>query len=284
MIELYNEDCFETMALLDDNSIDLVLTSPFYNTNTKAGKTRTLKNTKVKDGQYDYVRYDVHVDNMTNEEYCDYSVKLFNEFDRIINENGCVLYNISYGAENTSGMFEAVNAIITKTQFTVADVIGWKKSTAIPNSCSSNRLTMIFEFVFVFCRKSEMKTFYCNKRITSYRKTGQAAYENVYNFIEAKNNDGSCPYNKATFSSDLCEQLLKLYAPPECYVYDPFMGSGTTAVACERLGLNVIGSEISTNQVKFSIDRLKKEFDYLDDCEDSIYFELNEHADATVEW
>ena len=282
MIELYNEDCFETMSLLDNESIDLVLTSPFYNTNSKAGKKGTLNTSKIKNGHYDHVRYDVHVDNMTNDEYCDFSANLFNEFDRIVNKNGCVLYNMSYGAENTNCMFEAVNAIITRTPFIIADVIGWKKSTALPNNCSSNRLTRIFEFVFVFCRKTEAKTFFCNKQITGHRKTGQASYENIYNFIEARNNDGSCPYNKATFSSDLCEQLLKLYAPSDSYVYDPFMGSGTTAVACERLGLNVIGSEISTNQVLFSIDRLKKEFDYLDENEDNIYFELNDQQLVNV--
>ena len=277
MIELYNENCFETMALLDDKSIDLVLTSPFYNTNKKAGRNRTLQNTKTKSGQYNYVRYDVHVDNMTNEEYSDFTVKLFNEFDRIIKKNGCVLYNISYGAENTNGMFEAVNAIITRTSFVIADVIGWKKSSVFPNSLSSNRLTRIFEFVFVFCRKSEMKTFHCNKQITSYRKTGQPAYENIFNFIEAKNNDGSCPYNKATYSSELCEKLLSIYALPNSCVYDPFMGTGTTAVACQRLGLDCVGSELSANQVQFSVDRIQKEFGEIDD----LYYEIHAESEVT---
>lgn len=239
------------------NYVDVVLTSPFYNTNKKAGKTRTLVNTSVKSGQYDYVRYDTHVDNMTDEEYTEYTVNLFKEFDRILKINGSILYNISYGAENTEGMFKAINGIITQTNFTIADVICWKKSTALPNSCSSNRLTRIWEFVFVFCRKNEMKTFKCNKKVSSYRKTGQAAYENVYNFIEAKNNDGSCPYNKATYSSDLCEQLLLLYASKNAIVYDPFMGSGTTAVTCKKMGLNYIGSEISENQCDWANKRLE---------------------------
>lgn len=236
---------------------DVILTSPFYNTNKKAGKGRTLKNTSVKDGQYDYVRYDTHVDNMTNQEYCDFTERLFLEFDRVLNLNGVVLYNINYGSENTEGMFLAINTVLTKTPFTLADVIVWKKKTALPNSCSPNKLTRIWEFVFVFCRKTETKTFNCNKEITSRRKTGQPAYENVYNFIEAKNNDGSCPFNKATFSTDLVEQLLDRYAVFEdTWVYDPFMGSGTTAVACKKMGFNCIGSEISENQVKWANERL----------------------------
>lgn len=274
MIKLFNEDCRVVMESVSGGQFDVILTSPFYNTNKKAGKTRTLNNTSVKKGQYDYVRYDVHVDNMTDEEYADYTVDLFNYFGWCLKSNGSVLYNISYGAENTECMFKAINAIITRTDFTIADVITWKKKTALPNSCSSNRLTRITEFVFVFCRKDELKTFYCNKRVTSLRKTGQKAYENITNFIEAKNNDGACPYNKATYSSELCEKLLAIYAPPGGTVYDPFMGSGTTAIACKRMGLNCYGSEISANQVRFSVDRIKNEFGSLDD----VYYEIAEET------
>lgn len=259
MIEIYNEDCFETMGNVPIGQFDIILTSPFYNTNKKAGKTRTLTNTSVKAGQYDYVRYDTHIDSMTNEEYCDFTERLFLEFDRVLNLNGVVLYNINYGAENTEGMFLAINAILTKTPFTVADVIVWKKSNALPNSCSPNRLTRIWEFVFVFCRKTELKTFRCNKAVKSYRKTGQAAYENIYNLIEAKNNDETCPYNKATFSTDLCKKLLSLYAVGDkVTVYDPFMGSGTTAVACQDLGFDCYGSEISENQCRWARERLAR--------------------------
>lgn len=257
-IIIFNEDCFITMKSIKQSSVDVILTSPFYNTNKKAGNSKTLENTKALDGQYNYVRYDTHIDNMTNDEYCDFTTKLFNEFDKILKENGVVLYNINYGSENTDCMFRAINSVITDTPFTIGDVIVWKKKTSLPNNCSSNKLTRIWEFVFVICRKSEIKSFKCNKNITSYRKTGQAVYENIYNIIEAKNNDGSCPYNKATYSSELCEKLLTLYAPKGATVYDPFLGSGTTAVACKRLGLNCYGSEISKNQCKWAFNRLKK--------------------------
>lgn len=259
VIKIYNEDCFETMAGMPIGQIDIVLTSPFYNTNKKAGKNRTLGNTSVKAGQYDYVRYDTHIDAMTDDEYCDFTERLFLEFDRILNLNGCILYNISYGSENTEGMFRAINTVLAKTPFTIADTIIWKKSNALPNNCSKNKLTRITEFVFVFCRKSEIKTFTCNKRIVSYRKTGQPSYENIYNFVEARNNDGACPYNKATFSSELCEKLLKIYALySDTWVYDPFIGTGTTAVACKRMGFNCIGSEISKKQCEWAEKRLDK--------------------------
>lgn len=259
MIDIRNENCIDTMRSLSPGVIDVILTSPFYNTNKKAGKGRTLENTSVIDGQYEYVRYDTHVDNMTDDEYSDFTSDIFTKFDRILAENGTVLYNINYGSENTEGMFKAINAVITKTNFTIADVIVWKKSNALPNSCSPNKLTRIWEFVFVFCRKNEIKTFRCNKEVKSKRKTGQKMYENISNLIEAKNNDESCPYNKATFSTDLVKKLLSLYAVGDkVTVYDPFMGSGTTAVACQELGYDCIGSEISENQVRWANERLAR--------------------------
>ena len=95
----------------------------------------------------------------------------------------------------------------------------------------------------------------------SVSKTGQKYYENIYNFIEAPNNDGSCNLNKATYSSDLCVQLLEIYSKKDAIVYDPFMGTGTTAIACEKYGnenMMCIGSELSEAQVEYSKNRLKE--------------------------
>ena len=47
-----------------------------------------------------------------------------------------------------------------------------------------------------------------------------------------------------------------MYAKPKSLVYDSFNGTGTTGVACIKLGLNYIGSELSEEQCKYSIERL----------------------------
>lgn len=253
---IYNENCKTTMARMKPESVDVILTSPFYNTNKKAGNKSTLENTTTKSGDYPWTRYDCHIDNMTNDEYNDYTVDLFHLFDKILKPNGCVLYNMSYGNNNTDGMIKAVNSILCETPFVLADIIVWKKKNALPNNCSSNRLTRIIEFVYVFCRASESGTFYTNKKVISTRANGQKMYENIFNFVEAANNDGSCSLNKATYSSELCEKLLSIYCPPNGFVYDPFMGTGTTAIACEKMGLRWSGSEISSNQVEYANNRI----------------------------
>lgn len=250
--KFYNEDCFSTMKRMVDGNVlvDGIITSPPYNSNKKAGdNVMTEKNSS-------YVRYDVHIDNMTVSEYAEFTTKVFNNYNKILKENGVILYNLSYGSGNAENMLSAMASVINETPFTIVDIIVWKKKTATPNNMSPNKLTRIVEFVFVCARKSEVATFKSNKQVSSYRRNGQANYENIMNFVEARNNDGTNPYNKATFSSELIEKLIDIYYQEGDIVYDSFMGTGTTAIACANMGLNFIGSEISKNQVDYSYSRL----------------------------
>lgn len=254
--KIFNEDCIATMEKMQkfNHKVDIVLTSPPYNTGRPSTSERSRENNEG--------RYDVHLDTMTQNEYCNWCIDLFNHFNNILSENGVVLWNVSYGSDasvNTESIgliWLAIADIIRNTEFTVADRIIWKKSSALPNNVSKNKLTRIVEDVFVFVRKNEYKTFNCNKEVSSVGKNGQQFYKNYYNFIEAKNNDGSCKLNKATYSSDLCVQLLSLYGKKNDTVYDPFNGTGTTGVACKKLGMNYFGSEISKAQCEYSIDRI----------------------------
>lgn len=166
--KIYTEDCFITMKrMIKDNvKVDNIITSPFYNTGRGSKRHKTQKSRDTYEG-----RYDIHLDNMSDDEYINFTLKLFNEFDNILNKNGCILYNMSYGSENTHLMWLVVAEIIKSTNFTIADDIIWKKKSALPNNTSSNKLTRIVEHVFVFCRKSEFKTFNANKEVKSITRT-----------------------------------------------------------------------------------------------------------------
>lgn len=60
-----------------------------------------------------------------------------------------------------------------------------------------------------------------------------------------------------TFSSELVLKLLDMYYT-KGVVYDPFMGTGSTGVACEMLGIKWLGSEISTAQCEYARKRLEE--------------------------
>ena len=243
----YNEDCFLSMDKMEQNCVDVILTSPPYNMTKRKGGYADKQN-----------RYDEYQDWKTEEDYNLWTVKLFNDFDGILKENGTILYNFSYSIENPGLPYTMVSSIIEKTNFTVADTIIWKKNNSIPHPASYNRLNRNVEFVFVIVRKKELKTFNCYKNIVKISPKGQKYYEIIDNFITAKNNDESTSLNKATYSVELCEKLLKIYSKVGGLIYDPFMGTGTTGVCCDLIDRNFIGSEISEKQVEYSYERIKK--------------------------
>lgn len=244
---IYNEDCLVTMNEDElKQSVDIVLTSPPYNTSRPSSKS----------DPYSF-RYDTYSDGLSDGEYILFIEKVFNGYDKILKPNGVVLFNISYSSENTWLIWNVISHIQHETNFIVADCISWKKKNAIPNNVSPNKLTRICEFVFVFCRKSEFETFNANKEIHSMSKKGQYIYNNYFNFIEAANNDGSCELNKATFSVELVRKLLRLYAKKGAIVYDSFMGTGTTAIGAVEEQMFYIGSELSTEQCKYAEDRIR---------------------------
>ena len=252
--KIYNEDCFDTMKKMVDSgqTVDIILTSPPYCTpNDSATKYTPEKfNNHI-------VFYDVFEGFESNDEYREWSVKLFKEYDKILIKDGVVLYNLSYSVKNPDLVYLVLADIINQTEFTIADCISWKKNSALPQNRNSNRLTRICEFVFVFCRKSELTTFKTTKK--QYGRL-QNNYTNVAcNFIEAPNNDIANTDNKlnnATFSTGFVSQLLGMYAEPGATVYDSFMGTGTTAVACKQYGCNYIGSELSEAQVNYANERI----------------------------
>ena len=230
--------------------MDLVITSPPYNTSRKGS---SLDNADIN------IRYDVFDDCRPNEEYIAWTNDIFNAFDKVLKSNGSILYNLSYSSENISLMWLTVASIMQNTPFTVADCIIWKKQCAAPNSESPNKLTRICEFIFVFCRKTELATFCCYKEKGMVRQNGQQHYKNYLNFVEAPNNDENCPIHKATFSSLLVRKLLSLYSKEGDVLYDPFMGTGTTAIAAIREKRDYVGSELSPRYCEWARNRIEVE-------------------------
>jgi len=249
MIEIYNGDCIDIIEKLrvDNKKIDGVITSPPYNT-ARGGS----------DFADHQARYISHNDNMPQHEYIEWQVNLFKHIDTILNKDGCILYNISYSTENSDTIWLLIAEIIKRTNFTTADQLIWKKKNALQNNSNHNRVTRITENVFVFCRKDELDTFKMNKDVSSISKTGQKYYENVFNWFETANNDSGShtEQHKATYSVEFASHLMDMYFEEGTTILDPFMGTGTTGMACKKLNRNFIGIEIEKEYFDISRDRI----------------------------
>ena len=246
MIDFYNGDCLKIVPQLKTN-VDLILTSPPYNMTKRKGGFSDKK-----------FRYDVYRDDLNYEDYIKWTIKVFKSLDTILINNGVILYNFSYSVEHPVFPYLVISELYNNTRFTLADTIIWKKSSSMPYPASPNRTQRIFEFIFVIVRKEEIKTFSTNKTISKISPNGQKYYNPIFNFIEAKNNDGKNELNEATFSTELVIKLLKMYAKENenFKVLDPFSGTGTTMNGCKLYGCSGIGIELSLPQVKFSEERM----------------------------
>lgn len=247
-VKLYNGDCLEVMQQLVEEGVkvDTIITSPPYNFCTKRS-----------DCYYDNGYSEI--DNLTEDEYLRVRVDEFNLFSELI-EDGVILYNLSYSSENPILPNLLVTKIHKETELTVADTIAWKKRTAIPFQTSPTKLSRIVELIYVIVKKEYLHNFKTNKEISKVNeKTNQKFYKNYVNFINARNNDGKQSSLKATYSTELCEKLIDIYVPNGCLVLDPFMGIGTTGIACQNTGRRFMGIEINEEYFKIAEQRIKGE-------------------------
>lgn len=252
-----NEDCRKTIKHMKQKGIkvDCVITSPPYNISRRIGdKQRQLKN---REKLYKY--YD---DTLNWNEYEDFLQSVLSGCLSVLKKDGVILLNMSYATNVETGatatkMLRAILNICFNLQLEVADIVCWKKKSALPNNRNKNKCTRICEYIFVLCREKEYCTFKSNKR--EIQGKVYTSYSNMFNYFEAKNNDGKNEYNSATFSIEMVVNLLNMYVRDNSIVYDPFAGTCTTAVACkgENRNIKCICSEIDKEQCEYGKERLK---------------------------
>lgn len=247
MNQIFNEDCFVTISEhIVPKSVQCILTSPPYNM------------TKRKGGISDTGRYDVYNDWKTEEEYIQFSVDLFNKLNVVVAENGTILYNLSFSKENPILPTLVVAEIHKQTEWTLVDKIIWEKHSAIPSPADRLHHTRKCEMIYVFARKAEKETFNRYPGVSKVGSNGQTYYKTYNNIIKAANNDEPTKeLNQATYSSELCMKLIELYTQEGDVVFDPFMGTGTTAKACVLTNRKYIGSELSTAQCEYANKRIQ---------------------------
>ena len=243
--QIFLEDCISTLTRLQDQSISGIITSPPYNINTERSDCY-------------YNNGYSHLDGLSEDTYIKTRIEEFKQFSRVLVDRGVICYNISYAKENPILPTLLISEVHNSTDFTVADIISWKKRTAIPFQTSSTKLSRITELVYIIVKKKHLHDFKTNKQVSKVNsKTGQKFYKNYTNLIEAKNNDGYDCQLKASYSQDLVDQLISIYFPLGSLIYDPFIGIGTTARACIKTKRKFIGSELDETHYKTAISQIK---------------------------
>lgn len=240
---IYCGDTVETMKKLNEESIDLILTSPPY-----------LASIRQDNHKYPGAKDQVK-DNQSIDDYLDWIVENFKQYERILKKDGVVVFNFSYTTFNPSLPYFLINEVFNNTDFRIYDTFAWKKKSAMPVSGHPNRVTRIVEMVYIFAKTPYFKA---NKTVSSVSRTGQKYYNNYYNFIEARNNDGKVEGHEATFSTDFASFFIDLYSKENEIVLDNFSGTGTTPYAASKMNRQYIGIDLVEKFCQYARERVSK--------------------------
>lgn len=234
--KIYVENCLDTMSRMPDESIDLVLTSPPYD-DLRA---------------YNGYSFDFEA--------------IASELVRVLKPNSSIIWVIGdqtkNGSESGSSFRQALHFM--NLGLNLHDTMIYEKnSPAYPASRTGNRYTQIFEFMFVFS-KGKPK---CNLLIDKPNKWAghkdfSGKLKNPVPDFSPRNNiwKYTTSFNgikhPAPFPEALAIDHVLSWSNPDDVVYDPFMGSGTTAKAALINGRKFIGSEISQEYADIANKRL----------------------------
>lgn len=239
--KIYCIDVLDGLKQLDDESIDLIITSPPYN---KAGFNGIHKRNPKNDYWNKTIDYggDVNVDNMPENEYEEWQIKILNECFRILKKDGSMFYNHKNRVKNNCVSFPT--DWINKSKFICRQEIIWDRATSVnQDKC---RYLPTTEKIYWLIKQKKNPRF---KRIDNINFITE-----VWRFSPDKKN-----VHPAPFPIELPNNIIPCIAQGEkIIVLDPFMGSGTVAVSAKNNGCDYIGFEMFQEYIDMANERIKK--------------------------
>lgn len=241
--KIYNTDCLEGMRSLPDGCVEAVITSPPYNLCLRVRGNQYTHRTKGEE------RKGLNVNKYTNglsdslemEDYFNWQCECIDEMLRV--STGMVFYNIQAVTGNKWAVFK----ILGKYADRIREVMIWDKMGAEP-AVGNRILNSEYEFIIVFDHGD------CKGRQFSVFNAERGTLSNVLRI--GKNHENK---HRAAFPLMLPQMLAHHFTHRGGVILDPFVGSGTTAVACIKEKRHFIGFEISEEYYKLACKRIDDE-------------------------
>ena len=208
--------------------IDGAIFSPPYN----------MRNCRMR-GQRMY--HNSFSDNIDDSMYIVTMIKLFIALDRVVKTTGYLAVNLPNSKKGgNSVLYKVLYNIQQETRWMVFDCLSWIKPNAVP--LKGSQFNRNAESVYIFIKKPHIGEYKLEHKVRELPATFRS------NTIFAKNNNGAYQHGgtkcNARYSSDLVMELLNRLAKPGQTVLDPYLGSGSTLMACEKFGCSCIGVEL----------------------------------------
>jgi len=233
--KIYNEDNLETMAKMPDSFVDLIVTSPPYNKGYWSSNRNLNNGFKTKARRIDYENYS---DNLNPKDYEEWQKKFIKECLRILKPTGSFFYNHQPIQKN----HQEVNPLFIY-DFPLKQTIIWNRKNT--PKLDKSYFFPITEYIFWLQKEKDSRVKFNRKKALFNT--------NVWNISPDVKNKFPAP-----FPEELVNNCILSCTEENDLVYDPFMGSGTTAKMAILNNRNWIGSEISTEYCEIINKRLQK--------------------------
>lgn len=236
---IYEENCLNTFTRMPENYLDLTVTSPPYNLG---------------------IQYDLYVDSRPYADYFAWTEYWLRELYRVTKPDGRVCINHCLSSTMDGRRCSPVARIIA-----LAEKVGFKyHGLAVWTDRSTRKFTMWGSWLSARAPYVQMPFEGIIILYKEHWRKEQTGITNILKkeFIAGCTGIWNLPTQKrrghpAAFPIELASRCIQLFSYEGDIVYDPFMGSGTTAVACQNLNRNFIGSEISKSYCLLAQERLK---------------------------
>ena len=204
--------------------------------------------------------YDKYKDDLESQEYIDFNIKVIQNIEDFI--RGFIFWNISYNKNSRKEWIEVYYNIMKQTNFRFLESIVWDKGHGMPIT-QKDALTRQYESIISFDDsegEKEIERFYLgnNGNNVIFNKKTQRKLTNYWYIDTFKSQNG---LNQACFPVALPTKAIMTMTQDKDIVLDPFLGVGSTLIACEKPNRICYGIELSEEQVNVIIQRY---VDYID--------------------
>ena len=248
-MQLYNGDCLEVMDRLIDEGVkvDAIITSPPYNVD--------LGNNK-----YNKTPYSLYKDNKEHWEYIAWLKDIFTKSKDIVTKGGRVVINIGDGKNGAIPTHSDIIQFMRDIGYIQMSTIIWNKNQVSPRTAwgswlspSSPSFPTPFEYILIFGNGS--------KKILKQGETDLTKEEFITNSLALWNMKPETKLraigHPSAYPIELPLRLMKMLTYTNATILDPFMGSGTTGVACKNTGRDFIGIEIDKDYYNIAVERIE---------------------------
>lgn len=262
----YLGDCVEILALLPRHSVSAIVTSPPYNLG---------------------IRYRSYDDTLPRDEYLAWTRRWVHEAAEALSEHGSLFLNV--GAKPTDPWIAMDVAQAARSELALQNTIHWVKSIAIEKALAGTRAGLADDLAVGHYKPINSRRFLhdCHEFVFHFtpdahtpldRQAVGVKYQDQSNIgrwrtaasgVRCRGNTWFIPYetiqsrekdrpHPATFPPRLPEMCMRLHGMERLtLVADPFMGLGSTAVACAQLQVSFIGIEMDEGYLRDAIERTK---------------------------